>query len=567
MVDRWFDLRHWGASLERFKGENGVYLKLNLSDTKGLDEQAVAEAIVAAGWEADPKLPMSFINRSRIGSFREIKVAILPFFKDADINLENISKLNVNVYTGAFVRGDLASPERIEANLIFDGHRRDIIMSRVKAAAALAGIAPTQRLPFNGLMTRSMNSKFKLFNEPRDAAYLFSRVCSDFAKGKIADSLKLEKAIESACEKTGSKSVSNSIDLQNVIAELGDVSGTELADLMDDYKHKRETVLDFTYSLAKVAISLINPELLDPKRPTEALGKARRKLNSQLAYDMFMQLGTGVPTPCTIFDQDILSKEDFERKKLSAPPIIIAGFPVRYEPSLSTELKWQSHERISGAISTCSEIFSNDGQPLFGNQQTLFQVSRNGLQEGVGGKFRSLQAKSLKQGQVMYSPYSPYALIHEIGHAVDYGHSYLPGRHAAEQKEFDTKKIKRLLQDTGILDAVNKIADPTNFGSAIDLFSRGLDYLRYLTNPREIFARAFEEAVVNRVEASGDTELQSLGGGFIRRANYMIKDPDVLEHFIAEVRSFNREFMRENKLAEQSVKEVLQDASLSQRSM
>lgn len=492
---KWFDLRASNATLERLKSDaDGVFLKLTVKNPG--DFEAKADAIVAAGWIAVPSEPNAFLNRERMVAMSEIKKSLLAFFDDEKIALTDISKLPGNIYVGGFERGKPVEPETLRPNILgLNEHTQSEILKRVASAAALAGLGAKASFPFDGQLIAQWKECYERVGPGATGAVLAS--VNEFKRGNPDNAAIIAKVLVSSQDAADFRerqlSISNSIS--SVIT------------------HQTKQVNDLFPAIEKLISS----------------GKDGLKK----AHSTVLMNSLALNIPVTMLDAKLVANKE----RGETLPDKISNVSVRYETGLPTELKWQSAKRIEAAFKAVEKHFGSPTGHIFGPQAMSIMITRKGVAEGIAGHMKSRSVENTVIGQIGYSPYSSGALIHEIGHAVDFGH--MKDRSDPTYREL---KYKKILEETGVRDAAITLVH-----AAVDAGLTLRDnYIEYLLSPEEIFARTFEAAMVQICVDQGDTELESIGGGLLEHMDFVSDDPTILQNFVNAVKKWNMEFALEH---------------------
>lgn len=490
---KWFDLRTNNATLERLKSDaDGVFLKLTVKSPAEFEEKA--DAIVAAGWVASTSDPNAFINRERMVAMSEIKKSLLAFFSDEQIALTDISKLPGNIYVGGFERGKPVEPETLRPNIIgLNEHTQSEILKRVASAAALAGVGAKLSVPFGGqLLERWEDYIMRMGSETTGAIIV---AIKEFQRGNSENAAIIEKILAEAHFKEDYR------DLQRSIPKsLSSAIATE-----------NKNVRNIASAIARL--------LPGPDNDFGNLMKAHATILMNSLKNI----------PVTFLDRKF-----FENKTSAhALPEKIGTVSLRYETGLPTELKWQSARRIEAALEAVKAVFGAPTGHIFGPIPTSVMITRTGLNEEYNGLHRLQTWNDISVGQICYSPYSGHSLIHEIGHAVDYGHMK-----DLLNNSYREQKYKKIIYETGVGDAAASLVGAAE-AAGLKLSEQ---YKNYLLLPEEIFARTFKAVMVQSCFDQGDNRLAAIGGGLLETMDFVSDDPALLHNFVNAVKKWNLEY-------------------------
>ncbi|MBZ6078948.1 hypothetical protein K9B37_22065 [Microvirga sp. WGZ8] len=199
------------------------------------------------------------------------------------------------------------------------------------------------------------------------------------------------------------------------------------------------------------------------------------------------------------------------------------GEPVRFEPTIPTHLRMETMNRFNAAMKTVEKVFNLSSDNRF-RSPVRFHFTKNGLSD-FNGTFRFKTGADIPLiGQIQYSPWKPGAIVHEIGHALDF--AFLP-RSGKEEK------YQYLLEETGIMEVVSDMVNSSHTSDS---------YKAYLLAPHEVFARTFEMAMIMNAREEEDDKLLSLGGALALRFEYTTTSQEMLDVFLDRTREWNRDF-------------------------
>lgn len=496
-TSKWFDLRNADAMLERCKNDvDGVFLKLTVKEPASFLERAAD--IVCAGWEASPDEPNVFINSTRMNTMSEIRASLYAFFDADQVQLNDISKLPGNIYVGKFERGQPAQPETIMANVLgLSVDLQEQILKRVSAAAAMAGLSVKNRLPFDGKLFKVWDEAFERY--PEGATAMIVEALNEYSFGNYELFEKLEEAIMNKPMEKAVWGLEYDLE-QRVVARNEEISKSVFFRSTSFTKNQSPNMIYDKEALKKAHFAYLQNELRD--------------------------------IPLTILDGHIVP----ERKLGEKIPDKVGTISIRYEPGLPTELKWQAAKRIEAAVSAFQEVFNPyNERSVFGSNSLSIMVTKNGLPEVAAGLYKARSSTEFSVGQIMYNPYNAGALVHELAHAMDFGHRAI----LADDDPMSTpNKLQTLVVETGAQRSAQVQIDRAIENGA--RFSQ--NRLDYLLDPSEVFARTVQAVMVEYYHAKGDIELSKIGGGLRPSTDFAMSDPKLLNSFTAAVKVFNQEF-------------------------
>ncbi|MCV9909589.1 hypothetical protein OIV19_18470 [Brucella sp. HL-2] len=500
-TSKWFDLRNVGAILERIKNdESGVFLKLTVKEPADYLEKA--SDIVSAGWQASADEPNVFINNNRMDAMSDIKASLCAFFDKDAIALNDLSKLPGNIYVGGYERGKSASPETILSNILgLDDASQEKILKRVVAAAALAGLNNQVKVPFDGQLLKVWDAVYDRY--PEHATGMIVLAVQEYTEGNIEKFELLENAI-----------------MQDSIVGAY-------------YKIPYE----LEAKIHKISAEIDNSIYVKGARLPQKDGMLSYKEAAKKCHLGFLHQNLS-GAPVTFLDAHIVRKRASGEKL----PDKVGNINIRYEASLPTELKWQSSQRIIAAVQAFESVFGNGTDSVFGPHSLTIMVTKNGMPDNALGLYKARASTDISVSQVIYSPYSAYALVHELAHAMDFGNRNI-GLDASDPGSTESK-FKRVIIDTHAAHQVRGFVESA-IKEGADMSQQHADYLQ---NPSEIFARSVHAVMIDHYLAKGDSELQALGGANREFSDFAIQDRVHLKKFKDAVIDWNNEFAASYKM-------------------
>lgn len=493
---QWFDLKVFGAKLERSREASGPYF-LKLSFEKAAPSDAIINSALE-GWVASEERPGGeFRNYREFSRTSTIVAALEPFFtREQLIQVKTeASKLRQGEELLGFTNPIGADhslslyPEQdaVARNLEkLIAPNRDRILARVAAAQEVIGSTPAF-VAFEGRAVEVWHQLAGHFGYHDATTTMMAAILRAKSAGEHFHAF--HDAILSASE-----------------------SGRGLPSL--------------DYDLSSDKASLVATE--EHQRLYDAFGDRDHGWNEDYFHRRFIRQ---VEANFAVWDG----------KALGLPQLDPESYGTNFKADPSMPASWRSRMfmRASMAIEQSAQMIGIHPRELFGDRINFHLGKRVGMGRALG-YFRqfapSVAGEIVAMRTIKFSPNVAGVMVHEMGHGVEFSHRR---EGSASLKREDIEAI--LLDDTGIRIFANWQVDQ----------DEGLDdrMRAYLKDPSEIIARSFEAALADHLRAKEDHDFLAAGGMVALNGGYdHAPHRDLTARFVKglhEVVSLTRKFRLE----------------------
>lgn len=486
MAVKWFDLSERGGKLERPQDKAGVYhLRLTLERPVAA---AALEPAAAQGWigsEAEPG--RLFANYRRFEKLSEIVTALGPFFPEEAVAASKVDvrKLRRDEVVEGFDdpafdagTGMLPGLDRVGADLVsMPAAMRDRILARVAAAQQLSGVGPgadgSAILRQDGVrLWRDLSARFGV----RDATVaLASTVLLAQERGESFESA--HRALLAAAE-TG--------------------SGLPMA---EGRAQRRAEAMASRYARAYEAFGALDPSWTEER--------------------FFREVMIEVPGLYRMWDG---ARFDFARE-LDAPEAF--GNRFLADPGIPGSWRHDAYHRVSASLRGVASMLGVEPRELFNGQVQLFHLGKGTGDTGIAYHRTSTYVVGGEQvgvAAIKFSPFRSGALVHEVGHGIDFSH----------RATLPSDAMERLIGATEVREHVSAMVARATWLSP--------ERRAYLLAPEEIVARSFEAALADRCIAAGDPDFEAVGGAAMLNGSvHFSPPPELSRRFVSALREVVRE--------------------------
>lgn len=518
---KWFDLYDMNSKLERIGDHSGQY-KLRLEVDIGRLEDYDDEKLLAEGWaeelprQTGSKARAVLVNDRNYTAASEIAKAIGMYFSSEELRSNYVlqDQLRQDERTDGLVERVLANEwEVVEAVSGVDEADRNRILTAVKKAMAarLERDKKEARVPLhqNGLAVFNWLCDFR--QQAAQESTVPGYIAGDFAMSLMVeaqdnpDSARAQQLDALALALEDDDLTTTDRIREWMKAEVLDTKGTFTQSHPPD---------EYPY-----AAFLLNGSMAG-RVPRMSDQEGRDQVLMQAVHSGMLDARSVTPIKAKLTERrtiDTLIRQlPFDVKRDNTIPSrvladhILAG--TRALDKVSEILGMRRDNLLEG----------QDITPLRFNSGSV-----NPDSESVVGSTKSV-AGTNDEDEVEYSVglsvsvQNAGAFVHELAHAMDYGNS------------FSDEERLNILERCGAMTHIM-----TQIGAAPEDFPDP-KHIEYLSRPKEIWARTFVAAMVNRVRADGDRDCLSLGGVIAcQLADEMsvMGENDITESFISEVQN------------------------------
>lgn len=489
-IKRWFDLQDQGAKLDRRVGVNGSgYLELSFHDEAAMDERLVGarvEAVAQAGWVKPEDRP-AIRNYGDFRDFTEIARALSVVFDDETVDRA------------------IASREALRQGEVLEGVDRPIYVGKEHIDQSLKFLPDTIR-----------SRAIEMIEKARERQLTFRGASLGATGGKLWE---LAERV----------SESTSVGLSTSIAKLAsarydDETFEQIEKLASIPTDAARNQLDDILRRIDVEAYLLR----EVRKEAIALGRDRDQIEASAAAEYVMAQPDA---------RDLVL--DLDPAQAAAAPLSegfrrdVHGFKFEVSADTTTLAAREYQARLTKAVEFIADTFGMEPSEVF-EQNTRIRV----VQGLVDRHKRGHQIQTTRSGKdfegedfvdasgaVVFSQSTLGTALHEMCHGL------------SRRLGDDPAKYDEIIHGSGLMEAFDGMLAEARMN--ISYFAEQPDYVEYLRDPEEVFARVLENALRTRcIEQHGT--LAPLGGHAIsgHHENYAPLDPQLMERTIQVVRNY-----------------------------
>ncbi|WP_273794856.1 hypothetical protein [Brucella intermedia] len=489
-IKRWFDLQGQGAKLDRRVGANGSgYLELSFHDEAAMNERltgARIEAVAQAGW-VKPETRPAIRNYGDFRDFTEIARALSVVFDDETVDRA------------------IAPREALRQAEVLEGVDRPIYVGKEHIDQSLKFLPDTIR-----------SRAIEMIEKARERQLTFRGASLGATGGKLWE---LAERV----------SESTSVGLATSIAKLASARYDD--ETFEQIEKLASTPTDAARNQLDDILRRIDVEeqlLREVRKEAIALGRDRDQVEANAAAeyimaqpdarDLVLDLDPPQAAPMPL-------SEGFQRD--------VHGFKFEVSADTTTLAAREYQARLTKAVEFIADTFGMEPPDVF-EQNTRIRV----VQGLVDRHTRGHQIQSTRKGKnfdgedfvdasgaIVFSQATLGTALHEICHAID--------RRLGEEPA----KYDEIIHGSGLMQAFDNVLSEAKLN--VSHFVEQPEYVEYLREPQEVFARVLENALRTRCLEQHGT-LAPLGGHAIagHNENYAPLDPQIMERTIQIIRNY-----------------------------
>ena len=490
-IKRWFDLQGEGAKLDRKVGPNGSgYLEITFASEQVMGERLATgrvEAMAQAGW-VKPSDDASIRNYGDFRDFTEIARALAVVFGDEVVDRS------------------IASRDDLRQGEVLEGVDRPVYVGREYIDLSLKFLPDAIR-----------SRAFDMIEKARERHSTFRGATLGATGGKLWGVAHLVSSSTGTALSTSlAKIMAVRYDDETFeqIEALSAIPTDAARNQIDDIFRRIEIDETLLRSLRKEAMALGREgDEIELVAATEYVLKQADARNLVLDLDA----PQAVTAPLA---------EGFRRD--------VHGFKFEVSADTTTLAAREYQARLSSAISYVAETFGMEPTEAFeaNTRIRVVQGHSDAARQGVqiqtrrSGTDANGDAFVDEAGAIVFSQATLGVALHEICHAIS--------RRLGDEPE----KFEEILHGSGLMTAYEGVLSEGRLNGVREL-THDADYVEYLRDPEEVFARLLENALKTQcIEQHGN--LDRLGGHAIsgHHENYAPLTPKIMDRTIQIVRNY-----------------------------
>lgn len=490
-IKRWFDLQDEGAKLDRRVGPNGSgYLELTFANEQVMSETLAAgrvEAMVQTGW-VKPSEGTSIRNYGDFRDFTEIARALAVVFGDEAVDRS------------------IASREDLRQGEVLEGVDRPVYVGREYIDLSLKFLPDAIR-----------SRAFDMIEKARERHSTFRGASLGATGGKLWEvAQQVSTSTGTALSTSLAKVMAVRYDDETFeqIEALSTVSTDTAKNQIEEILRRIEVDDAGLRSLRKKAIALGREG-----DEIEVVAATEYVLNQADARNLVLDLDAPQAAAAPM-------AEGFRRD--------VHGFKFEVSADTTTLAAREYQARLTAAISYVAETFGMEPADAFepNTRIRVVQGHADAARQGVqiqtrrSGTDANGDAFVDEAGAIVFSQATLGVALHEICHAIS--------RRLGDEPE----KFEEILQGSGLMAAYEGVLSEGRLSGVREL-THNPDYVEYLRDPEEVFARLLENALKTQcIEQHGN--LDPLGGHAIagHHENYAPLASQIMDRTIQIVRNY-----------------------------
>lgn len=489
-IKRWFDLENQGAKIDRRVADNGSgYLELLFHDEAAMNDRLTEtriKAVAQAGWVKPDEGP-ALRNYGDFRDFTEIARALSAVFDDEVVDRA------------------IAPREALRQGEVLEGVDRPIYVGKEHIDQSLKFLPDTIR-----------SRAIEMIEKARERQLTFRGASLGATGGKLWE------LAERVSENT-------SIGLSTSIAKLASARYDD--ETFDQIEKLASIPTDAARNQLDDILRRIDVEeylLREVRKEAIAVGRDHDQVEASAAAEYVMAQPDA---------RDLVL--DLDPPQAEAAPLSdgfrrdVHGFKFEVSADTTTLAAREYQARLSRAVEFIADTFGMEPSEIF-EQNTRIRV----VQGLVNRRERGHQIQTTRSGKdfdgqdfvdasgaIVFSQATLGTALHEMCHGL------------SRRLGDDPAKYDEIIHGSGLMEAFDGLLAEARMN--IGYFVEQPEYVEYLRDPEEVFARVLENALRTRCLEQHGT-LAPLGGHAIsgQHENYAPLDPQIMDRTIQVVRNY-----------------------------